>query len=250
MDVQAYLKRINAAGRDGISVPALRSLVRLHLEQIPFENLDIAGHPRPISLREEDLFEKVVVRRRGGYCFELNKLFFLLLKELGYDCYPAAARILYRRTLPRPISHRITIVRLDGRKWIADVGYGGPGPKGLLCLSGERQEIAGEVFSTGIDGEEQVIYRHDPDEVRKLISFRDKPWLEIDFETLNGYYSLHPDSIFTQKTLVYRCISDGQYALVDDQFSVQRPGRAAEEKTVSEPEAKKQLLAEYFGLFV
>lgn len=66
MDVQAYLKRINDAARDGVSVPALRSLVRSHLEQVPFENLDIAGHPCPISLREEDLFDKVIVRRRGA----------------------------------------------------------------------------------------------------------------------------------------------------------------------------------------
>lgn len=250
MDVQAYLARIHAAARDGISVPALRSLVRSHLEQVPFENLDTAGHPRPISLREEDLFDKVVVRRRGGYCFELNKLFFLLLQELGYDCYPAAARILYRRTLPRPLSHRVTIVRLDGEKWLADVGYGGPGPKGLLCLNGERQEIAGEVFSTGVEDGEQVIYRHDPDEVRKLISFCDKPYLEIDFETLNGYFSLHPDSVFVQKTLVYRCIPDGQYALVNDQFTMQGPGRPAEPKTISEPEARRRLLEEYFGLFI
>ena len=250
MDVPAYLKRINDAARDGVSVPALRSLVRSHLEQVPFENLDIAGHPCPISLREEDLFDKVIVRRRGGYCFELNKLFFLLLQELGYDCYPAAARILYRRTPPRPLSHRVTIVRLEGEKWLADVGYGGPGPKGLLCLNGERQEIAGEVFSTAVVEGEQVIYRHDPDEVRKLISFRDEPWLEIDFETLNGYFSLHSDSIFTQKALVYRCIPDGQYALVDDQFSTQGLGRPAESKTVSDPEARKRLLEEYFGLFI
>lgn len=95
-----------------------------------------------------------------------------------------------------------------------------------------------------------MIYRHDPDEVRKLISFQDEPWLEIDFETLNGYFSLHPDSIFTQKALVYRCIPDGQYALVDDQFSIQGLGRPAESKTVSDPEARKRLLEEYFGLFI
>lgn len=248
--IHAYLERIGAAEYTEPSVPALRALTRAHLERIPFENLDTAGHPCPVSLREEDLFEKVAVRRRGGYCFELNKLFFLLLKELGYDCYPAAARILYRRTPPRPLSHRVTVVRLDGEKWLADVGYGGPGPKGALCLNGERQEIAGEFFSTGIVEGEQVIYRHDPDETRKLISFRDEPWMEVDFETINGYYSLHPDSIFTQKTLVYRCIPDGQYALVDDTFSIQRLGRPTESKTVSDPETRKQLLEEYFGLFV
>lgn len=250
MDVQTYLNRINAPARDGISVPALRALVRAHLEQIPFENLDMAGHPCPVSLRGEDLFEKVVVRRRGGYCFELNKLFFLLLRELGYDCYPAAARVLYRRTLPRPLSHRVTVIRLDGEKWLADVGYGGPGPRGLLCLNGERQEIAGEFFSTGVVEGEQVIFRHDPDEVRKLISFRDEPFLEVDFETLSGYFSLHPDSIFTQKTLVYRCIPDGQYALVDGEFSIQRTGRPAESKDASDPETRKRLLEEYFGLHI
>lgn len=247
MDVQAYLNRIHAAARD-ISVPALRALVRAHLEQVPFENLDTAGHPRPVSLAEEDLFDKVVVRGRGGYCFELNKLFYLLLKELGYDCYPAAARVLYRRTPPRPLSHRLTIVRLDGRKWVCDVGYGGPGPKGLLCLDGDEQEVAGEFFSTGAAGEERVIYRHDPDGRNPLISFKDEPWPEVDFETLNGYFSLHPDSVFVQKTLVYRCIPGGQYALVNDEFSIQRLGMPAETRTVADPAERAKVLEGFFGL--
>lgn len=249
MDIQAYLKRINAA-RDGVSVPALRTLVRSHLEQVPFENLDTAGHPCPVSLKEKDLFEKVVVRRRGGYCFELNKLFYLLLRELGYDCYPAAARILYRRTTPRPLSHRVTMIRLAGERWLADVGYGGPGPKGLLHLNWEQQVIEGETFSSGTDGAELVIYRHDPDGVRKLISIRDEPWPEVDFDTLNGYYSLHPDSIFTQKEIVYRCIPNGQYALAGGQFSIQELGRTVETRAVSDLETRRQLLEKYFGLFI
>ncbi len=245
------MARIGLPRGDEVSVPALGALVRAHLEQIPFENLDIAESGGcVVSLNEDDLYEKIVERGRGGYCFELNKLFYLLLRELGYDCYPVAARIPYRRDELRPLGHRATIVRLDGKKWFCDVGYGGPGPKGMLCLSDKRpQNIYGEYFSPGAaeDGTTAVI-RHDPDRPRVLIAYRDEPWPEVDFETINAYFSMHPDSVFTQKTIVYRCIPDGQLGLVADRFTVSRPGRPDETRAVSDPEERVRLLRETFGI--
>ncbi len=249
LDVQQYLDRLGAAAPAEISVQALHTLVRAHLEQVPFENLDIAFHPRPLSLAEEDLFEKVVLRRRGGYCFELNKLFYLLLEALGFRCCPACARILYRRSDPRPWSHRVSMVTLEGKRWLCDVGYGGPGPKDILCLDRrDAQTAAGEAFSVQEENGLVTVLRHDPDGIHPLMVIRDEPCPEVDFEVMNGYFSLHPRSVFTQKYIVYRCLPDGQLSLVGDRFTLQREGLPETVQTVADEPARLRLLRERFGI--
>ncbi|MCD8249854.1 MAG: arylamine N-acetyltransferase [Lachnospiraceae bacterium] len=86
-------------GRLGLPDTALRGeeylskLVRAHLEQIPFEDIDVYDFHKIPDLSEDALFEKLIVRKRGGYCFELNGLFLRLLQALGYEAYPVAVRI-------------------------------------------------------------------------------------------------------------------------------------------------------------
>src|SRR6266540_1131840 len=84
MDIQAYLCRIHYRGGLAPTAAILRELHRAHLLTVPFENLDI-HLGRPILLDQEALFDKIVTRRRGGFCYELNGLFALLLRELGFD---------------------------------------------------------------------------------------------------------------------------------------------------------------------
>ena len=82
-EATAYLRRIGAAAPESPTLPALASLHRAHLLAVPFENLDISLG-RPIRLDRASLLAKVVGARRGGYCYELNGLFALLLRSLGY----------------------------------------------------------------------------------------------------------------------------------------------------------------------
>src|SRR5690606_20497919 len=81
--IHLYLQRIGYEGPLDRSAKTLAQLQYCHLHTVPYENLDILRGV-PISLELEDLFDKIVVRRRGGYCFELNALFGWLLRELGY----------------------------------------------------------------------------------------------------------------------------------------------------------------------
>ncbi len=249
MNTEKYLQRLGQPRPSAPTAEALRGLVRAHLEQIPFENLEIAREGRCPSLESEDLFQKVVDRHRGGYCFELNKLFYLLLQELGYSCYCAAARILYRRTDPRPLSHRVIVVdTADEGRWLCDVGYGGPGPKGALRMVPGEQTAAGETFDLREEDGETVVYRHDPDEARRLMAFRDAPVMEVDFDVLNGYFGWHPKSIFTQKLVVYRCTEDGLASLVADQFTLTRQGETVEARKISGEAELARVLWDSFGL--
>lgn len=249
MNTEKYLERICAPRPSAPTAEALRALTRAHLEQVPFENLEIFRERRCPSLEPELLYRKVVEERRGGYCFELNKLFYLLLRELGYECRCAAARILYRRTDPRPLSHRLIVVSTaDGGPWLCDVGYGGPGPKGALRMAPGKQTVAGETFEVREEDGVTVVYRHDPDGEQKLMAFRDEAAMEVDFDVLHGYFGWNPKSIFTQKLIAYRCTRDGMASLVADRFTLTRQGETVEEREISGEAELASVLESGFGL--
>lgn len=248
MNVEKYLARLHAPRPSAPTAEALRALTRAHLEQVPFENLEIFLERRCPSLEPEDLFRKVVEEGRGGYCFELNKLFYLLLRELGYDCYCPAARIHYRRPEPRPLSHRTIIVRAEGRRWLCDVGFGGPSPKGAMLLDAGEQVVEGERFSSREEDGILTVYRHDPDGVQPLTSFRDVSSPEVDFDVLNGYWGYHPGSVFTQKLVLYRCVPGGILSLVGDRYALARQGEPVGPRQISGEEELSALLRGSFGL--
>ncbi|TFB10035.1 arylamine N-acetyltransferase, partial [Candidatus Marinimicrobia bacterium MT.SAG.4] len=92
MDIEAYLERIGYRGSRTPSVQTLRDMQLVHLLTVPFENLSIhAGEP--IVLEDDALFEKIVARRRGGFCYELNGLFAALLRALGFNVSMLSARV-------------------------------------------------------------------------------------------------------------------------------------------------------------
>ena len=94
MNIKAYLERIDYHGSTAPSAATLRALQLAHLLTVPFENLSI--HARePIVLEDEALFGKIVQRRRGGFCYELNGLFALLLRTLGYKVTMLSAGVAH-----------------------------------------------------------------------------------------------------------------------------------------------------------
>jgi arylamine N-acetyltransferase len=90
--VVAYLDRIGVTAPAACDAAGLRTLHRAHQLTVPFENLSI-HLAEPISLDERDLADKIVRRRRGGFCYELNGAFALLLEALGAQVSRVAARV-------------------------------------------------------------------------------------------------------------------------------------------------------------
>ena len=87
-----YLERIGFQGNLAPSLDLLKKLQRTHLMHVPFENLDI-HRGQPIVLDTDKIFEKVVHHRRGGFCYELNGLFFHLLATLGFQLNCLASQL-------------------------------------------------------------------------------------------------------------------------------------------------------------
>src|SRR5690348_7230935 len=92
MDTQQYLDRISCEGCASPTPGVLRSLQKAHLLSVPFENLDI-HYKIPIELNARGIYEKVVIKRRGGFCYELNSLFGELLSSLGFNVKLISARV-------------------------------------------------------------------------------------------------------------------------------------------------------------
>ena len=120
------LERIGYAGPLAPRLSTLSALQRQFLFRVPFENLDI-HLGRPIRLERERVLTKVVSDRRGGWCFELNEVFRILLTELGFDVTRAASTVLLDggdAGEPHPFDHLTLIVTLEGRRLLTDVGFG------------------------------------------------------------------------------------------------------------------------------
>ena len=124
--VEAYLQRIGYSGSVEPTLHTLRNLHLAHVLSVPFENLSIcsACQRQPIVLDETALFDKIVTRQRGGFCYELNDLFAALLIALGYRVELLSARVPNDEGRPVPdFDHLVLHVSLD-YEWLADVGFG------------------------------------------------------------------------------------------------------------------------------
>lgn len=251
-DLDLYLKRIGIKKPTVLNKETLDEIIFAHQCSIPFENLDSGKYKNPVNLSIQDLFNKVIINKRGGYCFELNGLFWSFLKTLGYDVYCCAARVREVEGYQKSISHRGVIVKFDDGLYFGDVGFGGPMPAGLVKIEeGLKQDVRGEEFGfERIDENWWRLFRTNEAGEREVVLWVCTiPFLAVDFKTISYYYSNSPESIFTQKVMVNLRKPNGHYAITDDLFTGKIDGVKLEQKIESE-EQFNELLEKYFGIVI
>lgn len=247
LNVPAYLERIECREPIPLTVEGLHLLTRAHLCHVPFENLALTDEHLEPSLEPEALFHKIVEQKRGGYCFELNKLFALLLTEIGFACRSVAARVINNRPEPCAISHRAIVVTIDGKRYFCDVGFGGEGPRDILPLDeGPEQTVAGERFHLSFGENSIVVSKYKDGGLWRVLRFEDTPWLDVDFVSLNRYFATYPRSPFLQKRILYITTEDGWKALVDRTFT--RVSEGTYHTTEVEADQVKNLIQTEFRL--
>jgi N-hydroxyarylamine O-acetyltransferase len=124
VDLQAYFDRVGFRGRAHADLATLRALHRAHLQAVPYENFDVQLG-RPLTPDPAAAFEKIVGRRRGGWCYEMNGAFGLVLAELGFKVTRMAGAAMREMMGDVAIgNHLVLLVEIDGAPWIADVGFG------------------------------------------------------------------------------------------------------------------------------
>jgi N-hydroxyarylamine O-acetyltransferase len=207
----AYLDRIGAQRPGVLDEAALRVLQRAHLMTVPFENLSIHLN-EPISLAEGDLVDKIVTRRRGGFCYELNGAFALLLEALGAHVARVAARVHGDGRLGPPFDHLALIVRLPGGsdRWLADVGFGSHSTYPLRFDSRQDQADPAGLFSLADTKADDIdVLRNGEPQYR--IERRERSL--ADFIPTCWWQQTSAESHFTQSTICSRLTEDGRISL-------------------------------------
>ncbi len=144
--IDRYLERIEMPRPENLDREYLDRLIYAHQTHIPYDTLDVGLLGKDISLNIEDLYNKLVIKNRGGYCFEINGLFIKLVQELGYNAYSVPCRIMPTEDTLAPVFHKGSCVILDGKKYYFDVG-GGAMPAGIVEYKEDVwQDIHGEKF--------------------------------------------------------------------------------------------------------
>ena len=125
MEITKYLERIDYTGNTEPTIGSLVALQRKHLLSIPFENLDI-HYKIPIELNLQNIFEKLVIKKRGGFCYELNGLFYELMDSIGFTVKMISARVFDQKQqiFTPEFDHLAMIATIDSAEYLADVGFG------------------------------------------------------------------------------------------------------------------------------
>jgi N-hydroxyarylamine O-acetyltransferase len=261
VDIDAYLARIGVARPARPTPGALRELQVGHLLSVPFENLDIVLG-RPISLELEAIYAKVVMRRRGGYCYELNGLFAWLLEALGFTVTRLSARTVdgSEGEVGPEFDHLVLRVDLDV-PWLVDVGFGDTFRTPMRLMSGSpqvdalgaayRMEALGDDWSLReridrADEAFEALEALQPGQPwRTQFQFSLRPHDLADFEPMSRWQETQ-SPYFTQHRIVTIATLDGRRTLMDDRFIEHRAGTRTE-RSVDEGEVEA-LLRDSFGI--
>ncbi|MEW5977875.1 MAG: arylamine N-acetyltransferase [Acidobacteriota bacterium] len=245
MDPKEYLRRIGYDGPLTPTIPTLTQLHSAHLYAVPFENLDIPlGTPIQLSLPA--LFDKIVRRRRGGFCYELNSLFRWLLQEIGFEVQMLSGRV-FNGSAPGPeFDHMLLQVDTE-RQFVADVGFGDSFIEPLV-LSQEVQAQNADNFRLDKEGDEWVLFRRKPGaDWEPQYVFSLKPRQIEEFGEMCRFHQTSPESPFPAKSLCSLATHEGRVTLSNDRFIVTSRGHR-EEHAIAGPEEYRNLLRTHFGL--
>ena len=233
LEVGKYLNRIGISDCTA-SLAGLSHLQGRHMESVPFENLDIVVG-RKIGLGYEHLFDKVVVKRRGGYCFELNILYAELLKSLAFSPQPVLGRVWLsnpKGTPPR--NHLAHLVVIEGKTYVTDVGFGGLITRVPLDInvSAPVNDKDGVVRVVKITDRQFMIQRHSDKGWSNQYSFEDVKISSEDISIANYYMSTHPDSHFYHHKFIGRNTKEGRIGLFNNKMSIRKGIKVVSKKRV------------------
>jgi arylamine N-acetyltransferase len=224
IDIAAYFSRVGYCGPADPTVQTLTQLVACHVRRIPFENLDpLLGTPVS-DLRPQALADKLVRRRRGGYCYEQNNLLRYVLERLGFEVDALAARVVWMNPHgldgpPGAATHQTLAVRACGVDdvFLVDVGFGGQTPSSPLRLSaGPIQQTGHEPYRLSTHQRGYLLEALVGHTWQPLYTFTTEPRPLIDLEVASWYVSTHPESRF---------VSGLTAALVTDNGRINLQGR-------------------------
>jgi N-hydroxyarylamine O-acetyltransferase len=236
-----YLQRLGHSARPTPSLAALRDLVSRHLQTVPFENLDIVNGLPP-DCSTAGFLHKVVIRRRGGFCYELNEAFGALLTHLGFDSRRIEARVWAadRRQFGAPFDHLALVVSLPEGDFLTDVGFGDSNRTPMRLPADAVTDISGPyTLAQATDA-------------LWLLSRAERPLYEMTldgqplsaFAPMYGYHRTSPESLFARGLICTRATPAGRITLSRDRLIIVEGANRTETVIANRDHALK----EYFDL--
>ncbi|QLP97427.1 MAG: arylamine N-acetyltransferase [Rhodoblastus sp.] len=249
-DLCAYCARIShpfPANAGPLDTASLKAMMRAQLFAVPFENLDVQAG-KGVSLDPGDIADKIVRRRRGGYCYEVNGLFAMALEATGTPFTMVAARPMFYPAR-RPRTHMALIARVDEADWLVDLGFGSYGPRAPLRLDRLDAEIAQDDDLYRLRREangEFVLSAKTPEGWADQYGFYLHPQEWVDFAPANHLNATHPDAIFVRTRLLIRHHPFGRDILIGRTLKRVRDG-GVETREITEAETPA-VFESLFGL--
>jgi N-hydroxyarylamine O-acetyltransferase len=245
----AYLARLGVASAGPPDLALLSELQAAHLFAVPFENLSVIRQ-EPIVLEEERLVDKIVERRRGGFCYELNGSFAWLLRQLGFSVSHISARVFSasRQDFGPEFDHLALLVQLD-EHYLVDVGFGDSVRQPLPLPGGEANDVSGHyrIRRLASEADEYHLERASEDGWVAQYAFTTMPHQLAEYGEMCHYHAHSPESHFTRQRVCTLATPTGRVTLTPDALIV----TTADEKQrlpVASAAEYDRLLAEHFGL--
>ena len=251
MNISAYLERINYTQHLKPDVETLHGLHLAHMHSVPFESLDI-GLKRPIKIDEESIWDKIIIHRRGGFCYELNGLFAWLLKQIGFNVTYLNARVFNRAgELGIDFDHLALLVQVPklSTRLLADVGFGdsfneplsfdeqGEQVQGLRAYRLEKTPEGYITWQRNYDGSWERLYFFDLEPHK----------FPEEYEPACLYHQTSPESSFTRGSVISRATPNGRVSLEDGWLILTSNG-TREKRPLADQEEYQALLKEHFGV--
>jgi N-hydroxyarylamine O-acetyltransferase len=248
LDLDAYFDRIAWGGSTAVTLDTLAGLLGAHMAHIPFENLDVLLG-RSIRLDLEGLQNKLVVARRGGYCFEHATLLAAVLEELGFAPVRHTARVvLFTAPAQSPRTHMMLKVPLREGTFIVDPGFGALAPRVPIALAdGASASVGDERHWLVREGSWWVLRARSGEAVVDAWMTTLDHDQSIDFEVGNHYTATHPRSPFVNRLMMRALAADGRVTIANRDLTVTRGGEQRRTELANRRELRAAV-AEHFGV--
>ena len=249
INLAAYLKELGSL-KELPSKNYLRKLHRSHLLRFPFENLDVFFH-RKITIDIRSIFNKIIPTQRGGFCYELNFLFYHLLIHLGYDCQLISARTFNDATdsYGKEYDHMAILVKIQNDIYLCDVGFG----NGLVYpakLETDILQMDQTHFVQFICDVDDVYYLRkssDGQTFKTLYKFEIKLREPIEFIDMCDFHQTNPQSYFVGKKIITKLTDSGRITLDDSFLKIQEKGITNKIEVLNEDDFYTKM-EEHFGI--
>lgn len=198
--VNNYLKAL-AFDNNIKTLENITKLIQAHVNTFAFSSLKVLLKEE-ISLELQDIYESLIIKKRGGYCFEHNKLFFEVLKTLGFDVEFYLARVVNNTNNEVPQTHRFTLLNYQKQRYLIDVGIGFRSPTVPIKFGGATPTPLGITYSINTFDDNTYALQTVNDKVFTVTHFDLNPCLEADFEMGHFYSHKNPCAVFVNNLVI------------------------------------------------